>query len=161
MAGILTRKFREVEEVDLFLNGGLIGGADVIQGLGGLYGINGLIGLTLKFKQPSAATVTFVLSTDPNSTNPARLTYKDIKAQVQAVIAAVSVQQFNRYLVLVETTPASGVTIDHTGTATALLGFDANTDTVGIVYGPISASAPCLQGMYSTNDNMHVVAVYQ
>lgn len=161
MPGILTRKFREVEEVDLFLNGGLISGADVIGGSEGNYGINGLIGLTLKFKQPGIITVTFVLSTDPKNPNPARLTYKDIKAQIESAIAPVSVRQFNRHLVLVETTPANGVTIDHTGTATALLGFDANTDTVGIVYGPISASPPCLQGMYSTNDNMHVVAVYQ
>jgi hypothetical protein len=157
MARIRTRKFREVEEVDIFLAGGLIASGDVVGGVEGNYGVNGLIGKTLKFKQPSVTTVTFVLSVDPNNPNPARLTYKDIKAQIEGAVAGVSAQQLMRHLVLIETTPLHGITIDKTGTANKLLGFDANTDTVGIFYGPISVTAPCLQGAYSTNDNMHVI----
>lgn len=161
MSSFITRKFREVEEVDLFLNGGLIGAADILGGTEGNYGIYGLVGKTLKFTQPSSVTVTFVASTDPNNPDPLRLTYKDIKARIETAIAAVSVQQYMRKLVLIEVTPANGVTIDKTGTANALLGFDKNHNTVGTKYGPIGGSAPCLQGMYSTNDNMHVIGVYK
>lgn len=160
MSVFMTRKFREVEEVDLFLNGGVLGGADVVAGAGGNYGVYGLVGKTLKFKQPSVATVTFVLSTDPNNTDPSRLTYKDIKSQIETAIAAVSAQQFLRRLKLIEAAPSSGVTIDKTGTANTLLGFDKNVDTIGTKYGPVGGSAPCLQGLESTNDNMYVIAVY-
>lgn len=160
MARIRTRKFREVEEVDIFLAGGLIAGADIIGGVEGNYGINGLIGLTLKFKQPSVTTVTFVLSTDPNNPNPARLTYKDIKAQVEVAVTGVSAQQLMRKLVLVEGTPANGITIDKTGTANRLLGFDTHTDTVGTLYGPISVTAPCLQA-YTYENDCHMVMTYE
>ena len=160
MASFMTRKFREVEEVDLFLNGGLIAAGDVVGGAEGNYGINGLVGKTLKFTQPSAVTVTFVASVDPLNPDPSRLTFKDIKAQVEAAIAAVSVRQLMRKLVLVEVTPTNGVTIDKTGTANTLLGFDKNNDTVGTKYGPISTTAPCLQNI-QVSDSVTTVTVYK
>lgn len=160
MASIRTRKFSEVSEVDIFLNGGVIGGVDIVAGAEGNYGINGLVGKTLKFSQPSTATVTFAASTDPNNPNPNRLTFKDIKSQIEAAIAAVSVQQHARRLVLIEVTPANGVTIDKTGTGTKLLGFDANHDTVGKKYGPISTTAPCLQA-YGCYNDLHIVMTYE
>lgn len=160
MSSFMTRKFQEIWEIDLFLNGGLIAGSDVIKGGEGVYGIYNLVGKTLKFTQPSAVTVTFVASVDPNNPDPNRLTYKDIKGQVEAAIPAVSVQQYARKLVLVEAAPANGVTIDKTGTANPLLGFDKNTDTVGTKYGPIGASAPCLQNI-QVSDSVNTVSVYK
>lgn len=151
MAAFKTRKFQELEEVDLFLNGGLIGGADLI----GLY----LVGLTFKFVKPSAATVTFTASTDPNNPDPSRLSFKDIKEQIEAAIATVSVRQRSRHIVLIEKVPTDGVTVGRTGTANNLIGFDTAVDTVGTKFGPIGASAPSLQA-YSANDNAHVVSVY-
>lgn len=161
MASFVTRKFREIEELDLFLNGGLVAGADVINGVGGNYGVYGLVGKTLKFTQPSAVTVTFVVSPDPNSTDPERLTFKDIKSQVELAIADVSVQQCMRKLVLVEVVPANGITIDKTGTANPLLGFDKNNDTVGTKYGGIGETAPCLQSVQVSGDNMLTATVYK
>ena len=155
MASFVTRKFREVEEVDLFLNGGLIGGTEIVGGADGLYGVNGLVGKTLIFIKPSAATVTFVAGADPY-----RLTYKEIKAQIEAAIAAVSVRQYMKKLVVVEATPTNGVTIDKTGTGNTLLGFDKNNDTVGTKFGPISTTAPCLQGVQPLSDSGFTVTVY-
>ena len=160
MASFMTRKFHEIGEIDLFLNGGVFAGADVIKGTEGNYGVYGLVGKTLKFTQPSAVTVTFVASVDPNSSDPERLTYKDIKAQVEAGIPAVLVQQHMRRLVLIEATPTNGVTIDKTGTANTLLGFDKNADTIGTKYGPIGAAAPCLQNI-QVSDSVNTVTVYK
>lgn len=161
MSILKTRKFLEVGELDIFLNGGVVGGADLVGGAGGNYGTYALVGKTLKFAQPSATTVTFVASTDPNNPDPNRLTFKDIKAQIEAAIAAVSVQQFNKRLVLIQVTPsAAGVTVDHTGTGTKQLGFDPNHDTVGIKYGPISTTAPCLQA-YMYDSGTHMIITYE
>lgn len=159
MSRIRTRKFRELEEVDTFLSGGVISGADIIKGDGGVYGLY-LVGLTLKFAQPSAVTVTFVASVDPLNPDPTRLTFKDIKAQIETAIVAVTVKQFNRRLLLIEATPTNGITIDKTGTATRLLGFDANHNTVGIKYGAISTTAPCLQTSYAVGDT-HVITTWE
>lgn len=160
MASFTTHKFHEIGEMDLFLNGGLLASADVIKGGEGNYGVYGLVGKTLKFTQPSAATVTFVASTDPNNPDPSRLTYKDIKGQVEVAIGAVSVQQYMRKLVFIEVTPANGVTIDKTGTANALLGFDKSADTVGTKYGSIGGTAPSLQNI-QVSDSVIVVTVYK
>jgi hypothetical protein len=160
MSSFVSCKFHEIEEMDLFLNGGLVGAVDVINGAEGNYGVYGLVGKTLKFIQPSATTVLFVASADPNNPDPNRLTYKDIKEQVEAAIGAVSVQQRMRKLVLIEATPTNGVTIDKTGTANPFLGFDKNTDTVGTKYGSIGGTAPSLQNI-QVSDSVIVVTVYK
>jgi hypothetical protein len=157
MARLVTRKFNHLEDLNIFLAGGLISGADVVGGQEGVYGIPGLIGLTLKFTQPATATVTFIAGT---GTDPSRLTYADLKAQIEGAVTGLSVQQLNRKLVFIESTPTNGVTIDHTGTATKLLGFDQNHDTVGKKYGPVSTTAPCLQS-YSVDDHTHLVITYE
>lgn len=161
MSILKTRKFIEVWELDIFLNGGVLGGVDLVGGDGGNYGTYALVGLTLKFAQPSATTVTFVASVDPTNPDPNRLTYKDIKTQIEAAIPAVLVQQFNRRLVLIEAVPSvAGVTVDYTGTATRLLGFDPGRNTVGIKYGPISTTAPCLQS-YTYDSGAHMIITYE
>jgi hypothetical protein len=101
-----------------------------------------------------------VASVDPNNPTPDRLTFKDIKVQVETAIGAVSVRQLMRKLIFVESTPTNGVTIDKTGTANILLGFDKNNDTVGTKYGPISGTAPCLQNI-QVSDSMTTVTVYK
>lgn len=176
MAKNRMRKFTQVFEVETFLNGGLIAGPVPMAQDGGsqaggqAQGYDGLVGKTLKFSSPGAATVTFVASSgaggsaDPalpantGNPNPQVLLFKDIKLQVEAAVPAIKVLNMNGKLVFIEATPTSGVTIDHTGTATALVGFDGAHDTVGKVYAPPpSATPPCWTWAYSGNDNMHAI----
>lgn len=172
-------KFKDISEVMHFLNGGVTGGSvNKAQGGGSLAnigaGFNGLVGLTLKFKQPSVSTVTFVASSGVGgsahspSTNPDpnTLLLLDVKLQVEAVLAGVSVSaNSDGRIRIVEKTPASGVTIDKTGTANAILGFDSANDEVGKVYaapGTVTpAVAPAWVWAYAGNDNMHTVWVIE
>lgn len=170
-------KFRRIDDVLPFLNGAVVGGSvNRAQG-GGTQanlgaGINGLVGKTLKFTLPGVATVTFVKSdtpggsADPPGTNPDPYTllYKDIKKQIEAALATVVVLlDADQRLVIMEVTPSGGVTIDKTGTANSLLGFDDVEDAVGKVYKPavVSAAPPCWTWAYSGNDNMHNVYTWE
>lgn len=159
MSVIRTREFVELLEMDVFLSGGVIGGLNILGGNAtaggtpGAYGVVGLVGKTFKISQPAPHTVTFVagVSTD------GRLIFSEIKAQIEAVATEVRISVFKGQIVIREITPSTGVTIDHTGTATGQLGFDPTTDTVGTLYGGVGAAAPSFQGAYSTNGNLHVV----
>lgn len=168
-------KFTDIFQVQTFLNGGIIAGAlkgaqngGSPAGIGS--GIYGLVGATLKFTSPSAVTVTFVASdgaggsadpalpVDQRNPNPQVLTFKDIKAQIEAAIATVRVTSYEGRLVLTEVTPTSGVALDNTGTANALLGLDNAGSTTGKVYAPPpSATPPCWTWAYSDGSNSHVV----
>jgi hypothetical protein len=170
-------KFRRIDDVVPFLNGAVVGGS-VNRAQGGGTpanlgaGINGLVGKTLKFTKPAVVTVTFVVSSsaggsaDPPGTNPDPYTllFKDIKKQVEAAIATVKVLlDSEQKIVFVEATPSGGVTLDKTGTANTLLGFDNNEDVVGKVYTPASVVnvPPCWTWAYSGNDNMHNVYTWE
>lgn len=152
------RKFSEIFEAQVFLNGGLV---LVPPGFGN--GISGLVGKTLKFTSPAVVTVTFVTSNaaggsaEPGvGTNPDKnvLFFKDLKLQIEAAIAAVKVTSQNGKLVLQEVTPASGVVLDNTGTAATLLGTDKVGSTTGKVYAPPpSAVVPCWTWASTGNDN--------
>lgn len=166
------RKFTEVFEAETFLNGGVLGGK--VEGArdGGTpanlgVGIDGLVGKTLKFSSPSAVTVTFVAATGVGGsaeagvgTNPNAqvLLFKDIKLQVEAAMASMRVHNMGGRLVFIEATPTSGVVIDHTGTASRLLGFDQAVDTVGKLYNaPPSTTVPCWTWAYVDGNNMHCI----
>lgn len=157
------RKFRTIDEVQNFLNGGVQSGSKVSQVQGPpsnqAPGIFGLVGTTLIFNTPGpTGTVTFSASSGSNP-NTQVLLFKDIKAQIEAAIATLRVTMFDGYLCIQEVTPANGVTVSHTGTANTLLGFDTDIDTVGKFYLPAAAAtppvAPYWVWAYSGNDNMH------
>jgi hypothetical protein len=172
MATNKVRKFTELFELQTFLNGGLIlgkvegavaGGSQA--GIGA--GIDNLVGKTLKFLSPAVVTVTFVTadgvggSAEPGvGTNPNKFTllFKDIKLQVEAAIAAVKVTSFLGRIVLTEATPASGVSLDKTGTSNAQLGVDSAVNTTGKFYNPPpSAVTPCWTFAYSDGSNSHTI----
>ena len=159
MSVIRTRQFVEIFEVDVFLGGGLIGGTNVVGGKAtgggtpGAYGVYGLVGKTFKLSTPGPHTVTFVAGASTDG----RLTFGEIKTQLETVATDVTISNFKGHLVIREKTPSAGVTVDHTGTATALLGFDPTADAVGTLYGGMGSAAPSLQGAYSTNANVHVI----
>jgi len=168
-----VRKFTEVFELETFLNGGLILGQ--IGGAAGspaslLNGIYGLVGKTLKFTSPSGVTVTFAASSgtggsadpakavDARNPDPSVLVLADIKAQIEAAIATVRVSSYKGRLVLIEVTPTSGIALDKTGTANALLGVDAAVNTVGKIYAPPpSATPPCWTWHSIDGSNSHTI----
>lgn len=173
-------KFRRIEEVQTFLNGGIVGGSiNKAQG-GGTpanlgAGINGLVGKTLIFSSPSAATITFVTadgaggSAQPGvGTNPDKYTllFKDLKLQIEAGLATVKVTLSpDQQLVITEATPANGVAVTAAGTANQALGFDSENATVGKFYKPAAAASPPVAPYwvwsYSGNDNMHNVFTFE
>jgi len=167
MSNWKVHKFREITEMNTFFAGGIIGGNDIswfgqsIAGQGGgAKDAPVLAGLTLIFTQPSAHTVTFVTGADPYG----RLQFSEIKSQIAAGVAGLTINAFAGRLVLVETTPTNGVTITSAGTANSVFGFDTNASTVGKIYGTPFGSTPTAPyvGMaYSSNDNMHVVWTYE
>jgi hypothetical protein len=163
------RKFRTIDEVQTFLNGGVWSGSKIQQVQGPPSnqgpGITGLVGLTLIFVGPGpTGTVTFVASSGSNA-DPNTLLFSDIKAQIQAAIATLSVTTFDGYLTIQEVTPANGVTVSSAGTANTLLGFDSGHNTVGRFYLPAASSAtptpPYWVWAYSGNDNMHNVYTFE
>jgi hypothetical protein len=180
-----VRKFLRLDDLQFFLNGAIVGGTfNKSQGGGSPaplgIGLNGLVGLTLVFTSPVSATVTFGLtnitygghygSADPASTppgtnpDPYTLIFKDLKMQIEAAVTGVVVlTDADQHIVIVESTPASGVALSHTGTANAILGFSTTVDETGLVYKPASVSPapPCWVWAYSGNDNMHNVYTWE
>jgi hypothetical protein len=154
---IKVRKFSDIAEAEQFLNGALVSGVDVQRGLP-------LVGKTLIFTAPAAATCTFVQAnvasvtvTDRDSYN---LLFVDIKAQLEAAIAGLKVYEKNGKIILMETTPASGVAITGAGTANAMLGFAAAARATKVYTGPYVAAPavkPYLISINSMGNNEHIV----
>jgi len=153
MAMNRVRKFPTINQLQNFLNGAIVGG-NIERGL------QGLVGKTLIFTSPSAATVTFTGGTDP--TGPGLLRLKDIKSQIEAALATVVVFQDTGAILIREVTPASGVAISAAGTANTLLGFDSGNPTAGKLYSPPGVVAPPQwTWIESTGENAHLVVVWE
>lgn len=117
---LVIKKFRDLFEANTFLQGGIIGGQCV--------NVGNLDGKTITFKSPAAATVTF-------SSPGGSLSFAEIKAQIESAVAGLQVNQFGGRIVLVESTPSSGVEIlasSAGGHATMIGTVDLNT----LDYGP-------------------------
>jgi len=164
MAKWVTNKFREIAEVNLFLNGGIRGGVAIDSFAQNISTGNGalvapvLAGKTLIFTTP-AKTVTFAVGGDPAG----RLTAKEIIAQIVAG-GQLAATLIGGQLAITEGTPSTGTVLSAAGTANALLGFDIAVATSGKVYGTPYGNAPVAPylGMaYSTNDNMHVLMTFE
>lgn len=166
--GLKIYKFREMDELTYFLNGAVIGpdiswfAQSIKSGGGGTKDAPVLATKTFKTKAPGpAGTCTFVAGADAAG----RLTPKEIKTQIEAAIANVKVYFLSGRIVIQETTPTNGITIDKTGTANSALGFDIAEDMVAKVYkSPFHATppvAPYFIDSYSVNDNMHVIVVME
>ena len=156
MASNKVYKFRSINDLNQFMNGGITGG-DVSKG------VSGLVGNKLKFTSPSAQEVTFVATSDPN--NPYLLHLADIKAQIEAVIPAVRVFSMDGRIAFIEVAPTSGVAL---GAASSLdcrtvLGFDQGHNTVGKVFAPPSGTfaAPCWTWADSTGENFHILYTWE
>jgi hypothetical protein len=168
MAKNKAYKFRELFEMQTFLNGGLIGGS-LQKSVGSIsVGLVGLVGKSLKFTQPTAVEYTFIASSGSNP-DPNTLLFSDIQAQLMGAVAGLLVTSWEGRLVFIETTPNHGVTLVNAtvaGTdARGILGFgNGATDTqVGKLYTPsaVSNAAPCWTWAYSLSENMHTVLTWE
>lgn len=108
-------KFRELDEIDLFCSGAVMGidiskwAQNIVTGGGGKDFAPGLVGLTLSFAAPGpAGTVTFVAGADPAG----RLQFAELKSQIETAVAGLLVRQFEGKLTIVESTPTYGVTVE-------------------------------------------------
>jgi hypothetical protein len=181
MAQNKVYKFPTTDKLTAFLNGAVFGNNvqnTIGSGGGGTQapalgpGLGGLVGLTFKTKAPGpAGTCTFAASntgsgsgvTPGTNPDPNTLLFKDIKAQIEAAIAGVTVSMATGVLQVIETTPTNGVTVDHTGTASTILGFDGNNDTVGKLYTPVEVTptAPCWTWSDTDNNGMLVIFTWE
>jgi hypothetical protein len=164
-----ARKFQTIDQVQVFLNGGIVGSElKACYGPPGNQapGVLNLVGKTLIFVGPGpTGTVTFVASSGSNP-DPNVLQLKDISAQIVAAIATLKVNMLAGALTIQEATPASGVTVSSAGTANTILGFDTLNNTVGKFYAPPGAvspiAAPCWTWINSlSGDNALTVLTYE
>jgi len=148
-----VRKFSTIDELELFLQGAVLGSKQVPA----LY--YGIVGKTLIFSQPTAATVTF--TTVSNSIDPSALSFAEVKAQLEAGIADLTVRQIKGTLALVETTPTVGKGVNITGgTGRNELGLSESAAHVGKVYSSDGATVPYFVQAYAT-DNSHVLVTQE
>jgi hypothetical protein len=156
MAALKLRKFSNVEEVQFFLDGGILGGGKTV---GGVYG---LVGESITFTTPSA-TVTFVQGADVQNNT---LTFAEIKAQIEAAITGSRVRSFgpDGAIGIIESTPTNGIALAATDqVAKKLLGFPQAAAVTGKVYKtPTTNTSPCLVAIYSdVQSNSHVVVTWE
>lgn len=137
-----VRKFRTVDEVQTFLNGGVVGSTmQSAQGApsNNAAGVNSLVGTTLTLiGSGPTGSVTFgtaASATLPGTNpDPYTLLFKDIKAQIEAAIAGVLVTTYAGALVIQEATPSKGITIAH-GTAGGYVKVIGTVDLNTLTYG--------------------------
>lgn len=157
MPNIKIYKFRDLGEADLFLNGGILGGDQVARGFN-------VVGKTLHFAAPGpVGMVTFATGSDPR--DPYRLYFKDVKAQVEGAIPQIQVFSIGGRIAFRETNPTGGLVlrpVDDTD-ANLAFGFDANEDTVGLLYQPsaVSSNPPCLLSSSVAIDGSYVLYTWE
>jgi hypothetical protein len=144
-------KFRDITEMEHFLNGGILGGPSCPV-FDGQPGIPGLVGQTLTFTAPAGA-VTFVAGQFGDY-----LRFLDIKSQIEAVLTTLSVVSVNGNVGFVAKNASYGVALSgNTEIAKAILGFAYDKAAAGKVYGADPATAPAMVEAYAANDGSHTV----
>jgi hypothetical protein len=154
---LIARKFADLDTINVFLRGGIIGGKDfrptATTQNSPVYGI---AGKTLIFTTPSA-TVTF---TTPGSAQQEGLDLKAILAQITAALGGNYIARaFQGRIAIIDKTAAVIVSLNSTGTANAMLGFDSSPATVGKIYAAPGNAAPALVSIASESlsGNSYVV----
>ncbi len=151
MAVLRVRKFRDITELELFLQGAVIGKQV------GEY-IPNIVGKTLVFTQPTNTTFTFVAGTDVVKTDSKGLSRKEVKAQLEAGVAGLTVKFLEGRLVLIQTSPTAGQGVNiNGGSARDEIGLAENATTTGTVYNDPAGAAPKVVTIYSGNDTNHIL----
>lgn len=148
---IKVYKFRDINEAEHFLNGGIIGG-DVLNSQ--QPGVSGLAGNTLTFSAP-AGHVDFVAGA-----NGDYLLFSEIKAQIETALGDTNIRvvAFGTRIGFIHPTAASAIALDSTDEiAKAILGFAKNKAAAGKKYGAVAGTPPALIEAYAPNDGSHVI----
>lgn len=155
MARSRVVKFEDINLLEAFLNGGIVGSADLNK-------LPDLTGKQLKFTSPVAVTVTLPAPADPN-----QYRLSDLVTAITGAVAGVTVRQFCGRLVIVETSPSSGVALDADSanalSALPLLGWSKAVAVVGKVYKPtvLGGGPPYVINITVANETTHVAHVYE
>lgn len=139
-----VQKFATIEDLQAFLRG-------VVRTRKLNGPVMGLVGLTLIFSQPTAATCTFVAGADASGLT---LTFKEICDQLKSAVTDLTVDQ-KEGAILLRSSNADGVTITG-GTARTLLGLQTGANSVGTIINPAGGSAPTYVNSYFCGDS-HVL----
>jgi hypothetical protein len=109
MFNVVARKFNTLEEVNLFLTGGVIFSPPDLKSINDR--VYGLVGKKITFLHPAVA-VTFAAGAQAD--DPSALTIADIRAQLAAALTGTKVIQLSGHLrwAIVETTPSAGIQVD-------------------------------------------------
>lgn len=141
-------KFRDISELEVFLNGAIFGRS--IVGVGQEFD---LAGKTLTFTSP-VAVVTFTAPAGKET-----LSYGDVKSQIETGNIHVKVCIVGGHLAIVEKTPTNGVAVaDAAEPAQAILGIGRGA-TGALVLDQMSATPPRLENTYAM-DGEHIAVVW-
>jgi hypothetical protein len=146
---IVARKFGTLEELEIFMQAGIVGGLDLFKKSAGPGGqeVWGLDGKTIVFTTPSA---TVTLDTDPEGSY---LSIQDIISQIDTQTSnAVKPRLFRGRLVLIEGTPTNGLVVTGASTALDLLGFDKGGFTTKLLNSD-GSTTPYIISLQQTHDN--------
>jgi hypothetical protein len=132
-----VQEFGSLEEVNHFLQGGIIVGRDLRKSAGGIF----VHGLTLAFTSPVAETVTF--DAGAGATIQVPLTLAQVLEQIADQTTGVVARLIQGRLALIEATPTSGVAVTGAGTANAELGI-GNAAVAGTLFAAPGDAAPSL-----------------
>jgi hypothetical protein len=148
MAALKLIKFRDIEEANHVLAGGILGGECPAAG------IPELVGKTITFSAP-AGTKTF---TQPSDSYQGMLRFKDIKAQLEAAITNLQVRLIKGRLAFRHATPATAVALTAVNeTGRAPLGLPNNEAVSGTAYAGPGGSSPKVDQFYVQNDTVYVL----
>jgi len=145
MAALKFRKFRNIETANLLLNGALEGG-----NIGPA--VDDIVGTTITFTSP-AGTKTFTQGAQFQG----RLTFAEIKTQLEAAIATLVVLQLDGKIIFKQTSGAAVTLAAVNETGRAKLGLPNNEALSGKVYAPSSGAAPRVMQFESQGDTLYVL----
>lgn len=145
MAALKFRKYRNIETANLLLNGALEGGA-----VGP--GVDNIVGKTITFTAP-AGTKTFTQGTQYQG----RLTFAEIKSQLEGAIANLRVLQLDGKIVFrhASGTAVTLAAVNESGRVP--LGLPNNEALAGVVYAPSSGVAPRVMQFQPQGDTIYVL----
>lgn len=141
------KKFRNLDEANHLLNGGIIGG-ELKNG-----GVDDLVGKAITFTSP-AGTKTFTSSTTQYT---GRLSFADIKTQLEAAIANLRVVMIDRRIAFRHAS-GTAVTLGAVNEgARALLGLPNNVAISGTTYNGPGGTNPKVSLMQPQGDTVFVL----
>ena len=148
MAALKVLKFRNIEEANHVLGGGLMGGECPAGG------IAELVGKTITFTAP-AGNKTF---TQPSGNYQGLLLFKDIKTQLEAAVAGLKVFLINGKLAFRNGTGGTAVTLGAVNeTGRTPLGLPNNEAVAGVAYAGPAGSSPKVDQFYVQGDTIYAL----